>query len=491
MAPKDPSDPGLPLQLGPCSNGEQPPVPPNAVARRAVARMRPALIENARRAGMSRRRFLVSAAGAATSLSILNACADEQRAATSTTSGTSTTTAGSFTVPPEATVDTEIADQVLRGYVPIIDDQAHFLEWPAGADNLNLLPQFFSQSDCGLDDRFDCYRLPTFLDLMLNESENTAIVLSSIPGNPSIFDQETKAWAVELGNQLCGDERLVMQAAANPGAAGPEGVVADMEASMELYDVKAWKAYPHNDGPGWFLDDRDPAAPQVGNIMLDTAERLGVTTVAFHKGFSAFFGGEPTYADPVDVGPAAVAHPAIDFVCYHAAYELNVVEGPYDPDEATPQGTNRLIRSILEAGVGPNQNVSVDLGSTWRALMTKPDEAAHLLGKLLLYVGEDNICWGTDSIWYGSPQDQIDAFRVFEISEAAQEEFGYPALTDEVKAKIFGLNGARLFGVDLEGLGDCQLEPGALEEARLASVVGNHTLGPATPEETAILMGLT
>ena len=76
--------------------------------------------------------------------------------------------------------------------------------------------------------------------------------------------------------------------------------------------------------------------------------------------------------------------------------------------------------------------------------MADPDQAAHVLGKLLVAVGEDNILWGTDSIWYGSPQDQIQAFRAFEITAESREKFGYPALTPAVKAKILGQNAARL-----------------------------------------------
>lgn len=72
----------------------------------------------------------------------------------------------------------------------------------------------------------------------------------------------------------------------------------------------------------------------------------------------------------------------------------------------------------------------------------------HLLGKLLLAFGEDNVLWGTDSIWYGSPQDQIEAFRSFRITPEFQDRFGYPDLTDEVKRKILGHNAARLFGID-------------------------------------------
>jgi hypothetical protein len=82
--------------------------------------------------------------------------------------------------------------------------------------------------------------------------------------------------------------------------------------------------------------------------------------------------------------------------------------------------------------------------------MKKPDQAAHVLGKLLLHLGEDRILWGTDAIWYGSPQDQIQAFRSFEISSELQERYGYPALTKERKAKIFGLNAARVYGIEPE-----------------------------------------
>jgi hypothetical protein len=79
--------------------------------------------------------------------------------------------------------------------------------------------------------------------------------------------------------------------------------------------------------------------------------------------------------------------------------------------------------------------------------MRDPDQAAHLLGKLLKTFGEDRILWGTDSIWYGSPQDQIQAFRAFEIARELQDRHGYPALTPAVKRKVFGLNAAGVYGL--------------------------------------------
>ena len=81
--------------------------------------------------------------------------------------------------------------------------------------------------------------------------------------------------------------------------------------------------------------------------------------------------------------------------------------------------------------------------------MRDPDMAAHTIGKLVKHLGEGNVLYGSDCIWYGSPQDQIQAFRVFQISDKFQQRHGYPAMTPKLRAKIFGLNAAKVYGVDL------------------------------------------
>ena len=116
--------------------------------------------------------------------------------------------------------------------------------------------------------------------------------------------------------------------------------------------------------------------------------------------------------------------------------------------------------------------------------MGKPDEAAHLLGKLLVHLGEDRILWGTDSIWYGSPQDQIQAFRAFEITPEFQERFGYPALTDERKAKILGLNAARLHGIEPVTVA-CPFTREQLQQAREDAALPFRTYGPRTAARAA------
>jgi hypothetical protein len=138
-------------------------------------------------------------------------------------------------------------------------------------------------------------------------------------------------------------------------------------------------------------------------------------------------------------------------------------EGPYDPKRT--DGIDALVTSVREAGLGKGSNVYAELGSTWRFLMRDPDSAAHALGKLLVHLGEDNILWGTDSIWYGSPQDQIQAFRAFQISPELREKHGYPEITPAIRAKIFGLNALKIYPVARDVL-DQHLQGDAVARAR-------------------------
>jgi hypothetical protein len=70
-----------------------------------------------------------------------------------------------------------------------------------------------------------------------------------------------------------------------------------------------------------------------------------------------------------------------------------------------------------------------------------------LIGQLLYYMGEDNIVFGSDSLWYGGPQWQIEALWRSQIPDAIRAKWGYPQLTHRAKRKILGLNSARLYGL--------------------------------------------
>src|SRR5262249_47239193 len=66
------------------------------------------------------------------------------------------------------------------------------------------------------------------------------------------------------------------------------------------------------------------------------------------------------------------------------------------------------------------------------------------------YCGENNVLWGTDSIWYGSPQDQIQAFRTFQISQELRAQHSYSEISPALRAKVFGLNATRPYAISAD-----------------------------------------
>jgi uncharacterized protein len=334
-----------------------------------------------------------------------------------------------------------------------------------------------------------CFSITHFMEEVFLKSDTSMVVLSALPiapeGSPMSADLMDEARRV--AEALCHDQRVLLHAQALPNVGDLSANLDAMAATAERYRIVAWKIFTNYpdlyDGSGnaWRLDDGDPKLAQVGNAFIAQAAQLGVPTITAHKGLANTLGYSSTHASPVDFGPAARAHPDVRFIAYHSGYEAGVPEGPYE--EATAGiGVNRLIASMLASGVGPNQNIYAELGTTWWSLMGSPDQAAHVLGKLLKYVGEDNVLWGTDALFYGAPQDQIQALRAFQITPEYQERFGYPALTDEIKRKILGLNALRLHDVDPVTV-PCPFTREELERIRFEIPTGPQTYGPRTSAE--------
>ncbi|MBX7527392.1 amidohydrolase family protein [Qipengyuania vesicularis] len=432
----DPDGVRLPIRIDSTSNGEF--LPPaltrsqqltNELAHRAAD-------ENSKRLGLGRRAFLVSSAGAAASLAACNTANPDA--------------GGRYAVPAEAGLDNALASSILTGDEFIFDVQTHCVDpsgaWRVGQEgeiwNAVLTQAFGQYAKCG-ESGYDCYSAQTLAKEVFLDSDTDAAVVSALWGsqasNPTPTDYAAEAREIieSIGGS---DARCLIHGGLLPNDPGDLDA---MQEKVETYGVDAWKMYPQwgPDGTGYFLDSSDHAAR-----AFEKARELGVTTIAVHKGVP-LYGLEYEYSSPRDMGPAAAQNPDLTFLVYHSGWEPGKAEGAYNPEQ--PEGADRLIKSRLDAGLKPNEgNLYAELGSVWRYHMGRPDEAAHLMGKLLKYFGEDRIMWGTDSIWFGSPQDQIQAFRAFEISEEYQERYGYPALTAEAKRKIFGLNGARVYGLD-------------------------------------------
>jgi hypothetical protein len=456
-------DPGLPFKLWPCSNGEYLPAPLDELRAEAMRRARAAADDHARRHGTSRRQFLLSSAGLAAGLFALESASGDRAKTLGIGRG------GRYRVAATAATDRGEAAAAVHGATgaataPVVDVQTHFLE------NIASFGGRFPQAQCGEADPTDCFSVDYWYDLVLAGSDTSVAVISAVPvvGEADPLSIAAMERGRELAARLCGDGRVLIQGHAVPDVGPLDAALASMADVAAGHQLSAWKVYTHSP-TGWYLDDHDPGGTQVGLAFIDAVRASGVPRIAVHKGFS---GGSP-FASPVDIGPAAAANPDISFLVYHSGFEGSG-EAEYRPDG---DGVDRLIRSVGEAGIGPAGNVYAELGSTWRSVMGDPDQAAHVVGKLLVAFGPERILWGTDSIWYGSPQDQITAFRNFEITPEFQERFGYPALTDDVKQRILSTNAATLLGIDPP--------PALCEPEDRSGIRTNRTYGPVSRRDVA------
>ncbi len=430
---QDPAGRRLPIKLDPTSNGEFVPVPLTATQRRARSDAQLAASDAARRLGLSRRRYLVSLAGAAGTLAAYN-----RAFAAAGMRG------GQYALPMEAPFEQAAARAAIGGDEFIFDVQLHHVN-PQGAWRSRASPNAFKgmpNSNCGKADHVECFSADQLLKDVFLDSDTAMGVLSHVPGgidtNP--LDFEAAGVTRTAANALDGTERLLLHGRCMPTLPGE---LDGMDAQAGRWKLAGFKTYtqfgPRDGDAGFWLDDERHGLP-----FIERAKKLGVRNICVHKGL-AFGPRGYEFSTSADVGRAARRYPELNFLVYHSGFDTGVKEGPYDPQAKA--GVDVLIRSVRENGV---KNVYAELGSTWRFVMRDPDQAAHLLGKLLKHIGEDHILWGTDSIWYGSPQDQIQAFRAFEISREFQDRYGYPALTPAAKRKIFGLNGARVYGLQPE-----------------------------------------
>ncbi len=429
----------LPIKIDSTSNGEYEPIPIDAANILGNKLAFEAATTHARRTGQSRRQFLVSSCGAASTLLAFNkANAYHDRVG------------GFFDVIDEAALEPAAAAQVEGGEF-IFDVQGHYVnpegDWlsriPPGARPYAGMEKASCDAANSGGDRgyLGCLGQSEFIKDIFLDSDTDIMVLSFVPST-----RETEPVTIEDADrtreivaELEGSKRLMIHGRVNPNQ---EGDLDAMDELAERWDIAAFKTYTQYGpgGVGFFLSD------DVGRAMIERARGLGVRNICVHKGLP--FGPQSyEHSQCSDIGVVAKDYPDMNFLIYHSGFVAGNQEQAF-VDGAGTDGIDTLIQSVIDNEVAPNSNVYAELGSTWRFLMRDPDNAAHALGKLFRYIGEDNVLWGTDSIWYGSPQDQIQAFRAFQISEEFQERFGYPAITPALRAKVFGLNAAVPYGID-------------------------------------------
>jgi predicted TIM-barrel fold metal-dependent hydrolase len=425
--------------------------------------------------------------------------------------------AGGFVVPPDAMHDGGMADLCMGngGNELIIDMQSHFANTETNPFGATLLNSFISQIT---PERYPwikrtdgctgaaCYDRMEYVNQIFMGSDTTIGVLSGI--SYAVGDGGVGGIAV-LTNEDLLDGAMKLEAA-YPGRMLTHCMVMPNDRKQVQFDMmdrlagmySNWKTYPPwapGGGTGYFLDQ------DVGPEMIDRGIKLASPIFCIHKGFP-LNGFSAPHCDPKDVTGASAMFPEARLVIYHSAFENGLAagqtsaagvgatddvgwgpgvgqwpEGEYnealeaDMAMATStanggyplnRGVNSLVWALRKAGIGRNgvyndgskapAYIYAECGGVWPALMMgRVEEAQHYWGKLLKYVGEDRMVWGTDCLWFGSPQPLIEAFRAFTISDEFMTKYGYPQLTPAIKEKVLGQNAALIQnarqGVNISG----------------------------------------
>jgi predicted TIM-barrel fold metal-dependent hydrolase len=431
----------VPLPTRLVSNEEFPPLPQTAAQREVEDRILAAAGHLAPKLGLSRREFLRTSGGMAASLLAMNAVFGRF-----------------FSVSEVEAAEPSAAKEAAGAPFFIFDVQLHYVGAaydPTNAEadrkgavskgalmglrkrSQRMNPKLASDTGTLADLAWQNMIKEVFLD------SETAIGLISTPPGP--YPQQAVVPPKEMThirdeiNRITQSRRMLAHGLVTPQLGQTD--LEFMELQAETLKVDAWKAYtgscPKGFEHGWFVDDEKIAYP-----MLEKARQLGVRRFCVHKGLP--LGAVADYNHPRDLIKAAKDFPDIDFLVYHSG--LLGVTAP-KPSGEIPWTTEFCEMKKKEPGIS---NIYMEMGSTFAQLVTtNPAACAHLLGQMIDAFGADHVLWGTDSIWYGTPQWQIEAFRRFEIPGVLVEKHGYAPLTRAVKEQIFGLNAARVFGVDV------------------------------------------
>jgi predicted TIM-barrel fold metal-dependent hydrolase len=362
-----------------------------------------------------------------------------------------------------------------KGEYFIIDVQAHFT---TGFPLTFRTDPIIKGMGFDLKNDPESYSFPNFVKEMYFDSETAMTVLSGVPGRENLRDAQGNvpegrargggilpSWLMSESakriNDLAGSERSLAQGNLAPNhywdraANAPDKTqtMEQMEREVKRYGIRSWKWYCHTDpgrsGGGFQLDDPN------AYWFYEQSKKLGMKMFSVHKGYSYQSRTMGHLANPKDVERAALDHPDLDFIIYHSAMKHGVREPEFnEPANLDPVtgdfAWHNVLMDIKKRNPKMN-NVYCEIGSFFGPLaIVHPQLAMHGMGKNIKYYGADHVVWGTDCIWWGSPQWVIDAFKRFQISDEMCEKFGYKKITKEDKANIFGRNAARLYKIDLK-----------------------------------------
>jgi predicted TIM-barrel fold metal-dependent hydrolase len=437
----------IPTQV--VSSDEFYPDPQNRQQKEVEARLLSIADEIGQKQGMDRRRFFQTAAGMAASFVVMNQVYGPLFAATLDEAAT----------PGMAQAR---ADELKNQF--IMDMHTHFLRDDTRLTGFVDMRTAVGQSGwnkalVGKEQTLEDLKYANYVKEIFLDSDTKIALISSAPSDiPQdwFLTNEQMAAARDRVNQEAGQRRLFSHMIFTPGQ---PGWLDQLDAGLAL-KPESVKGYTIGDNTHkeisrypWRMDDEKVAYKGYEKML-----KAGVKNVCVHKGLFSpgvekQYPGLRGYADTADVGQAAKDWPQLNFIIYHAAYRH--VGG--DPKVALAEfGRTGRIAWTSDLADIPEQygvtNVYGDVGQLFATtLVAEPNVCAALMGILIRGLGVDHVCWGTDAVWTGSPQWQIEGLRRLDIPEAMRKQHGFAPLgaaDGPVKTAIFGRNNARLYNIE-------------------------------------------
>lgn len=445
----------LPIPTQIVASDEYYPDPQNDRQREVEARLLAMADDVGARTGLDRRRFFQTAAGMAASFLAMNevygALFDVSRAEAAT---------------PDMAEERAAAlkDQF------IMDMHTHFLRDDTRLEGFVRMREAVGKAGwnkdlSGREQTIEDLKYDNYLKEIFLDSDTKIALISSAPSDIEqdwFLTNEQMAAARDKVNREAGTKRLYAHAIFTPGQPGwldkLDAALALKPDSVKGYTVgdnthKDQSRYP------WRMDDEKVAYKGYERML-----KAGVKNVCVHKGLfppsvERQFPTLRGFADVEDVGRAAKDWPDLNFIIYHSGYRH--VGGDPAVALAEFEQTGRIAWTSDLADIPAKygvSNVYGDLGQIFAVtLVAQPRICAAILGILIKGLGADRVCWGSDAVWTGSPQWQIEGLRRLEIPEDMQKAHGFAPLgpaDGPLKSAVFGDNNARLYDVPRERRGE-------------------------------------
>lgn len=446
-APAETTLPKLPIPTQVVSNGEHVPQPQSRDQQRVERALLEAVARGSARLGLTRREFLRTSCGMAAAFLAMNSVYGAL-----------------FDVESAEAADPDAAAGRagrLRGQF-VFDVQNHFVRDDFSWEGILALGEYAKRWNPALVAEgvtMQRYKFENYLKEIFVDSDTTLALLSAAPSDEAhnmILDNDDLARARSIVNGIAGSRRLLCHSVLRPGQ---PGWLEEVDRAIEVLKPDSWKGYTVGDplapsGYPWRLDDEKLLYP-----AYEKMQKAGIRNVCIHKGLLPADYRTTwknwRYAMVDDVARAAKDWPGLNFIIYHAALKPFLTSPEASLEQFAKTGRMDWVTDLAEIpGQHGVRNVFAEIGTSFAgSVVTHPRHAAALLGTLVRGMGADRVLWGTDSVWYGSPQWQIEAFRRIEIPEDMRDNHGFAPLgtaDGAVKAAILGGNAAQLYGIDVQ-----------------------------------------